>query len=156
MDVEQARLRVADIRAAGDAVSTGDLEAVWSALPAVRPEDILGSWKGYAVATGHRVEAMLKEAKWYGKNFKSISDVHPLICRDADGQLYSNIELGQGKATLRADAFRGETTACMVYDGRPIRDYFKQVDEHFLLGVMDGSDVLDEGRHFYFILERDN
>jgi hypothetical protein len=51
--------------------------------------------------------------------------------------------------------FRGESTATMVYDGRPVLDHFKRVDEGTLLGVMNGKGVLDDGRHYYFVLERD-
>ncbi|MFB6437761.1 DUF4334 domain-containing protein [Streptomyces sp. NPDC056411] len=155
MDAEQARARIAVIRSADGMSPADDLDELWAALPPVRPEDILGPWKGYAVATGHRVEGMLVEAQWHGKRFTSLSDVDPLICRDADGQLYSNFALGQGKATLQTGEFRGEKTAAMVYEGLPVRDFFKRIDEDALLGVMDGPETLDEGRHFYFVLERD-
>lgn len=45
----------------------------------------------------------------------------------------------------------------MVYDGKPIFDHFKRVDENTLMGIMNGKPeaVLDNGRHLYFLLERD-
>ncbi len=45
----------------------------------------------------------------------------------------------------------------MVYDGRPVLDHFKQVDPATLMGIMNGrpEQVLDDGRHYYFLLERD-
>lgn len=89
MDVEQARARLAAIRAAGSKVSTDELDQLWAASETVRPEDILGSWKGSAFVTGHRVEGMLEQANWHGKRFRSASDVQPLICRDAEGELCS-------------------------------------------------------------------
>ncbi|WP_329124708.1 DUF4334 domain-containing protein [Streptomyces sp. NBC_01465] len=46
-------------------------------------------------------------------------DVKPLMCRDADGDLY-----------------------------------FKKVDGATLMGIMNGKGVLDQGRHFYFVLDR--
>ncbi|MFD0163221.1 DUF4334 domain-containing protein [Streptomyces decoyicus] len=155
MDVEQARARLAAIRAAGSKVSTDELDQLWAALETVRPEEILGSWKGSAFVTGHRVEGMLDQANWHGKHFRSPSDVQPLICRDAEGELFSHVELGKGEASLWMVEFRGETTATMVYDGQPIFDHFKSIDADTLLGVMNGKGVLDEGRHFYFVLERD-
>lgn len=50
--------------------------------------------------------------------------------------------------------FRREATATMMYDGQPVLAHFKQVSDNTLLGVMNGKNALDEGRHFYFILER--
>lgn len=61
----------------------------------------------------------LSGVKWYGKSFDSLMDVKPLMCRDADGDLY-----------------------------------FKKVDGATLMGIMNGKGVLDQGRHFYFVLDR--
>jgi hypothetical protein len=157
MTHEQARARIAEIRAAGGQVSTAELDELWMALPTVRPEDILGDWKGSAFATGHPVETMLTTANWHGKKFESITEVHPLICRDDQGQLFSHTELGNGGgAGLWMVEFRGQSTATMVYDARPVLDHFKQIDAQTLLGVMNGKGVLDDrGNHFYFVLERD-
>ncbi|MGD3112896.1 DUF4334 domain-containing protein [Streptomyces sp. YGL11-2] len=156
MDIAQARTRITAIREAGGQATTDELDQLWAALETVRPEEILGSWKGSAFATGHPVESVLDGANWHGKNLESLDHVEPLICRDADGNLFSNTEAGQGDASLWMVEFRGETTATMVYDGRPILDHFKRVDDATLLGVMNGKGVLDpHGRHFYFLLERD-
>lgn len=157
MNHEQAHIRITEIRAAGGQVSTTELDELWAALPTVRPEEILGPWKGSAFATGHPVEAMLTAAAWHGKKFESVTEVHPLICRDDQGQLYSNVELGNGGgASLWTVEFRGQSTATMVYDARPILDHFKRIDAQTLLGVMNGKGVLDDqGNHFYFVLERE-
>jgi hypothetical protein len=48
----------------------------------------------------------------------------------------------------------GEATATMVYDGQPIPDHFKVIDDNALMGIMNGKAVLDNGRYFYFYLER--
>ncbi|MGW8377527.1 DUF4334 domain-containing protein [Streptomyces sp. ODS28] len=155
MDTQQARERISAIREAGGEAETGELDLIWAALDTVRPEEILGMWRGSAFSTGHRVEGMLGAAAWYGKHFHSPSRAEPMICRGEDGALYSNVELGKGEASLWPVEFRGEVTATMVYDGQPVLDHFKAVDADTLLGVMNGKGVLDEGRHFYFLLERD-
>ncbi|MGW1870628.1 DUF4334 domain-containing protein [Streptomyces mauvecolor] len=133
---------------------TSELEGLWAALETVRPEEILGTWKGSGIATGHRVESLLAQARWYGKTFHSVSRAEPLIYRDEQGALFSNAELAKGEASLWMVEFRGELTATMVYDGQPVLDHFKRVDGDTLLGVMNGKNVLDEGRQFCFILER--
>jgi len=57
--------------------------------------------------------------------------------------------------------FRGETTATMVYDGQPVFDHFKRVDENTLMGIMNGKTLpgtilaFPEGEPlFTFVLER--
>ncbi|GAB2869489.1 hypothetical protein GCM10027026_19830 [Myroides odoratimimus subsp. xuanwuensis] len=90
---------------------------------------------------------------WHGRWFDALDDVHPLVCRGEDGELFSNLPAGKGAASLGLLEFRGESTATMVYDGQPILDHFKRVDDRTLMGIMNGKDVLDGGRHYYFLLD---
>jgi hypothetical protein len=85
-------------------------------------------------------------------------DAKPLICRAADGSLYSDTKAGRGEASLWNIEFRGEVTATMVYDGMPVFDHFKQVDDGILMGVMNGKagGVSASGHLFYFGLERED
>lgn len=155
MNVAAAATRIAEIRAAGGETTAAELDDLWAALETVRPEEILGAWKGSEFVSGHLVEGRLAAAGWHGKTFNSLTDVQPLICRDADGNLFSNVELGKGEASLWMVEFRGESTATMVYDGQPVLDHFKKIDDRTLLGVMDGKGVLDGEDFYYFVLERD-
>ena len=54
-------------------------------------------------------------------------------------------------ARLRMLAFRGVSTATMVYDKQPINDAFRKLDENTVLGVMDmrGMD-----QYYFFLLRR--
>ena len=155
MDAARASARIAEIRSAGGRVTADELDLLWAALPPVRPEAILGSWRGSEFVSGHSFEGQLALARWYGKTFTSLTDVAPLVCRDDQGNLFANTQWAKGGASLWTVEFRGESTATMVYDGRPILDHFKRVDDGTLLGVMNGKGVLDDGRHYYFVLERD-
>lgn len=150
-----AHTRFTELRATDGRVDDADLDAVWAGLATLRPEEMLGRWHGGEFTTGHAINGMLDKAGWYGKTFTSRNDVQPLICRDADGKLYSNRELGKGEASLWAVEFRGEVTASMVYDGRPVIDHFKKVDDNTVMGVMNGKGGVIDGRHLYFWLERD-
>ncbi|MBT2509809.1 DUF4334 domain-containing protein [Streptomyces sp. ISL-98] len=158
MNIDEARARFRALRA-GDGAGSGkvdpdELDAIWVALETVRPGEILGSWQGSEFDTGHRMNGQLGAVRWYGKTFDALLDAKPLVCRDEAGELYSNVELGKGEASLWDVEFRGETTATMVYDGQPIFDHFKKVDDGTLMGIMNGKNVLDDGRHFYFVLDR--
>ncbi|GGL94100.1 hypothetical protein GCM10010129_42550 [Streptomyces fumigatiscleroticus] len=43
----------------------------------------------------------------------------------------------------------------MVYDGQPVLDHFKRVDDGTLMGIMNGKHVpADDGPFYYFVLER--
>ncbi|MDR6978327.1 hypothetical protein J2X68_005053 [Streptomyces sp. 3330] len=154
MDRLEARARFHELRKADDLVAAVELDEIWAALATARPEDILGGWKGGEFRTGHPLEGMLAEASWYGKTFAAVHDAKPLMCRNEAGELYSNIELGQGEASLWTVEFRGESTATMVYDGRPVLDHFKWVDDTTLMGIMNGKGIPAEGPFYYFFLER--
>ncbi|TQF66330.1 DUF4334 domain-containing protein [Rhodococcus spelaei] len=156
MNIDQARARFHELRVQQADVSPADLDAVWAALDTVGAAEILGTWRGDDFATGHRLHDKLVAGRWYGKQFDSVLDAKPLICRDEDGNLFSDIKAGNGEASLWNVEFRGEVTATMVYDGAPIFDHFKRVDADTLMGIMNGKPklVLDGGSHYYFLLER--
>lgn len=157
MGLDTAQARFDALRARRSGVSPQELDALWAELPTVRAEEILGYWLGAGFATGHRLNEALRTHRWHGKTFHSLTRAQPLVCRDVEGRLFSNVELGKGEASLWNVEFRGEVTATMVYDGQPILDHFKRVDDQTLLGIMNGTSelVLDQGEHFYFLLERD-
>ncbi|MDX2937795.1 DUF4334 domain-containing protein [Streptomyces ipomoeae] len=154
MDTVKARARFAELRAQEGQVSATELDEIWAALDTVRPEEILGEWKGDEFDTGHPANGQLQQVGWYGKTFVSPMDAKPLICRDENGELYSNTELGKGEASLWVVEFRGESTATMVYDGQPVFDHFKRVDDNTLMGIMNGKDIPADGPYYYFILDR--
>ncbi|MFI8288228.1 DUF4334 domain-containing protein [Streptomyces sp. NPDC085614] len=154
MDVREARDRFQELRQKDGPVDPAELDEIWAALDTVRPEDILGAWRGGEFRTGHPLDGALAKARWYGKTFVALHDAKPLICRDASGGLYSDRELGKGEASLWTVEFRGEPTATMVYDGQPVFDHFKQVDDTTLMGIMNVKGVPPEGPFFYFFLER--
>ncbi|MGW1465929.1 DUF4334 domain-containing protein [Streptomyces sp. NPDC002308] len=154
MNTLEARARFQELRERDGLVDPLELDSVWAVLDTVRPEEILGGWKGGEFRTGHPLDGMLAKAGWYGKSFVSVHDAKPLVCRNAAGELYSNLELGQGEASLWTVEFRGEATATMVYDGRPVFDHFKQVDGTTLMGIMNTKGIPAEGPFYYFFLER--
>ncbi|MFI6339033.1 DUF4334 domain-containing protein [Streptomyces sp. NPDC050535] len=154
MDMLDARARFQEFRNKDGMVAPAELDQIWAALAPTRPEEILGEWKGGEFRTGHPLEGMLAEANWYGKTFVTVHDAKPLMCRNETGELYSNRELGQGEASLWTVEFRGEPTATMVYDGRPVFDHFKWVDDTTLMGIMNAKGVPAEGPFYYFFLDR--
>ncbi|MFW0792638.1 DUF4334 domain-containing protein [Gordonia sp. CPCC 205515] len=150
----EAQQRFTELRAADGLVDDADLDAIWAGLTTLKPAELFGAWKGGEFVTGHAANGLLEKSGWYGKTFTSRTDVQPLICRDAEGTLFSNTKLGKGEASLWSIEFRGEVTASMVYDGQPVIDHFKRVDENTVMGIMNGTGGVVDGQHLYFYLER--
>jgi beta-xylosidase len=144
----------AALKARGGQIPDAELDEFWSSLEPATIADMIGEWKGGEFVTGHQMNGGLAKANWFGKTFASEGDVRPLVCLDDDGNKFSNVEMGKGEASLWLEEFRGEVTATMVYDGQPIHDHFKKIDDGAVMGIMNGKHVLDAGRYFYFYLER--
>jgi hypothetical protein len=58
----------------------------------------------------------------------------------------------QSTARLRLSAYRGQTSATMIYDHLPINDVFRQVDDNTVLGLMD---LKGSPQPFFFVLRRE-
>ena len=149
-----ARKKFTAFKERADAISDTELDDFWATLAPATIDGMIGEWKGGEFRTGHKMNGQLEKAGWFGKTFNSASDVQPLVCIDADGEKFSNKALSKGEASLWLEDFRGEVTATMVYDGQPVHDHFKKVDDGAVMGIMNGKGVLDNGRYYYFYLER--
>jgi Domain of unknown function (DUF4334)/GXWXG protein len=133
-------------------IPDAELDGFWATLEPATIDFMIGEWIGGEFDTDHRENGTLALINWFGKTFNSATDAKPLICLDADGNKYSNTENGEG--SLWMEEFRGEVTATMVFDGQPVHDHFKKIDENAVMGIMDGKNALDNGRYAYFYLER--
>lgn len=128
-------------------------------LEPVTIEEMLGIWQGGDFDTGHWGTPALKGMNWFGKQFKSAMDGHPLICYNQDGNLFSNMVM-KGASSLWMVDFRGKVSATMIYDGVAIFDHFRKVDDETVMGVMNGKKadsyppVVDNGHYYYFYLKR--
>jgi hypothetical protein len=152
--VELARKKFTEFKERSGDIADSELDEFWAELKPAAIEEMLGEWKGGEFQTGHKMNGQLEKAGWFGKTFTSVSDVQPLVCLDADGNKFSNVEMGKGEASLWLEDFRGEVTATMVYDGQPVHDHFKKIDDDAVMGIMNGKGVRDNGKYYYFYLER--
>jgi Domain of unknown function (DUF4334)/GXWXG protein len=153
-----ARQTFTELTARTDVIPDVALDAFWTTLEPASIDFMIGEWQGGEFHTGHRSNGFMKKLNWFGKTFVSASDAKPLVCLDADGNKFSNTEAMKGEASLWLEEFRGEVTASMVYDGAPIHDHFKKVDDNAVMGIMNGKGAIDVSsgspRHLYFYLER--
>lgn len=65
--------------------TTADALALFDAAPAVAPDDMLGTWRGAELPTGHPLDGLLAASGWWGKQFLDAESVHPLLFPTADG-----------------------------------------------------------------------
>lgn len=153
--MDLARKKFTEFKERSGDIGDSELDEFWAELQPATIDGMLGEWKGGEFQTGHKMNGQLEKVGWYGKTFKSVRDVQPLVCLDADGNKFSNVEMGKGEASLWLEDFRGEVTATMVYDGQPVHDHFKKIDDDAVMGIMNGKGVRDNGKYYYFYLERE-
>ncbi len=153
-----AQKTFADFVGRTEEISDTDLDAFWDTLEPTTIDFMIGEWQGGEFQTGHRANGFMKRLNWFGKTFVSAAEAKPLVCLDADGNKFSNTEAMNGEASLWLEEFRGEVTASMVYDGKPVHDHFKKVDDDTVLGIMNGKGAIDtssgDPRYLYFYLRR--
>lgn len=53
----------------------------YDSLPTTDLEQLLGTWCGTSLPTGHRLAGLMELLGWYGKRFGSTEVVHPLVFR---------------------------------------------------------------------------
>ncbi|KAJ5757597.1 uncharacterized protein N7511_006291 [Penicillium nucicola] len=52
---------------------------IFTELKPVHPDELIGEWDGYILATGHPFEEELETLNWFGNTFDSMDDVAPLM-----------------------------------------------------------------------------
>lgn len=151
---ELARKMFADLKDRTGLIEDSELDEFWATLEPATLDFMIGEWKGGEFNTGHRANGFMKRLDWFGKTFNSTTDAKPLVCLDADGDKFSDTEAMNGEASLWMEEFRGEVTATMVYDGKPVHDHFKKIDDDAVIGIMNGKGAVVDDRYLYFYLER--
>lgn len=154
MTDDLARKKFTGLKERTDRIPDAELDDFWASLEPASIAFMIGEWKSGEFDTGHRASGFMKRLNWFGKTFHSASDAKPLVCLDADGNKFSNTEAMNGEASLWMEEFRGEITASMVYDGKPVHDHFKKIDDNAVVGIMNGKGAVVDGRYLYFYLER--
>jgi hypothetical protein len=162
--------------------SREDALELFDSLEPVDIDFMIGRWKGEGYPTGHSHDGLLEAYHWYGKQFESSEDVHPLLFLNRRGEivrinpgamavagqqsapvsktlvrifqlLMPLLRTSKSRARLRMTEYRGKVSATMIYDQIPINDVFRKLDDNTVLGVMDNKDVKDP---FFFKLNREN
>lgn len=62
---------------------------VFDAAPAVGTDEMIGTWHGAELPTGHPLDGLLEASGWWGKQFVDGETVHPLLFPTGDGALWA-------------------------------------------------------------------
>ncbi|KAJ7608556.1 GXWXG protein-domain-containing protein [Roridomyces roridus] len=135
---------------ASEPTDADSVTALFDKLKPIPPSFLLGDWLGGHFPTlGHPVSQLIREIKWAGKHFHSEDDVDPIIVYDEQGKRVWSEEWGHAKLHGQVE-YRGVPSASMVYEAKPIMDYFRYVNEDVVAGIMESKDPnLLGGFHFY-------
>lgn len=123
---------------AGEA-SGAEALAAFDSLEGVTVEFMLGRWRAVGIRTGHPLDGVLEAYGWWGKEFVTATEVHPLLFRVAGGA-------GQGpsEASTRAHerdavetsrgsgATPGEPPRTAAASGRLVHSGLVSLDPRFL------------------------
>ncbi|KAJ7673531.1 hypothetical protein B0H17DRAFT_947161 [Mycena rosella] len=143
MRPEQAYL---DLIKAGGKTTEAAATELYDQLKSIDPSFLKGEWEGGDFDTGHPASQALKLINWVGKTFHNEEDVEPIIVRGEDGK--RTVLESYGRARIREIKFRGQVSAAMVYDDKPIIDHFRYVNEDTVAGMMDVKNA-PPGYHFH-------
>ena len=140
----------ANFRNSSQVISESELAEWWAALPSTPVHDMIGLWRGGLFDTGHPFNRRDAGHTWFGKDIRAVDDAFPTVCVNADQLRY----LAPVHGSMWTILFRGEPTASLIYDDRPVIDHFKTVDADTRLGVMNRPEDRKSDRWLYFWLER--
>jgi len=127
------------------AIDSERLMALYRQLEPVSLDFMLGTWHG-SLFNGQSGDG------WWGKNMISAGHVQPLLFQRPDGSVYSNEVWGL--AHLEFGSFDGlSETAMLVYNDKPLYDYFRRVSDQTVLGLTPAKVAKVD---FFFQLTRDH
>lgn len=66
-----------------------ELLAFYDSLPAAAVGQLTGSWRGYGIPAGHRLDGVLEALGWHGKRFAGPEEAYPLLFDDGRGGVVS-------------------------------------------------------------------
>jgi hypothetical protein len=126
-------------------VESERLMVLYRQLEPISLDFLLGTWHG-SLFNGQDGDG------WWGKNMISPELVQPLLFKREDGSVYSNEVWGLAHLELGTYDTLSET-ATLVYNDRPLYDYFRKVTEETIIGLTPAAAA---GTDFFFQLTRDH
>ncbi|EYE99410.1 DUF4334 domain-containing protein, partial [Aspergillus ruber CBS 135680] len=125
-----------------------DIKAAFDKIQPVKPDALIGEWKGGGLDTGHPAYAQFKGMNWLGKTFHSTKSVDPIVI-DKGGRRACDEDWGH--ARLRQIEFRGVQSTTMIYDNYPIIHHFRRVSNDLITGAMDTKSFGNVGTYYFYL-----
>ena len=68
--------------------TTEEALKLFDSLEPVNLDFMIGRWEGSGLHTNHPMDGFLETSNWYGKEFVSSEEVHPLLFLDSQSQIF--------------------------------------------------------------------
>ncbi|CDM30618.1 Domain of unknown function DUF4334 [Penicillium roqueforti FM164] len=127
-------------------VTGAKVNTVFHELKPLQPDDLIGEWDGYILATGHPFEHVLDTLNWFGNTFYSTDDVAPLmVARNGERVPFED----WGRASLREIKYHGVVSAALIYDERPMMVYYRAVKHNMVAGCIESKKW--QGKVYFYL-----
>ncbi|CAG8909117.1 unnamed protein product [Penicillium egyptiacum] len=126
--------------------TSGKIDTVFDGLKPLQPDDLIGEWNGYILATGHPFEEKLDTLNWFGNTFYSTDDVVPLVVAQNGERVPFE---DWGRASLREIKYHGVVSAALVYDERPMMVYYRAVQHNMVAGCIESKEW--QGKVYFYL-----
>jgi hypothetical protein len=117
------------------------LMTMYEQLEPVSNQFMIGQWHGGVFDSKRDI------GPFYGKRFNSENDVEPMLFKNEEGTIYTWKDLGA--AQLREVKYGGKVQATVIYDDRPLMDYFRKVSDDAVLGLGEYKNL---ERSFFWLI----
>lgn len=141
-EIISTQKKLADMVEKKEKASYNTIKEMFADLEPATNDFMIGQWRGGTFNDSG-------SENFYGKRFNSVEHCEPMLRTREDGTIY--VWPDWGEARLREVSFLGKVQSTVIYDDKPIMDYFRKINDNLVLGLGDwkGNPKL------YFWLQRD-
>lgn len=110
-------------------VDYATIKPLFLELEGTTNEFMFGQWRGGSFSGQTTI------TNFYGKRFNSPEHCEPMLRTDDEGNVYAWGDWGE--ARLREVGYWDKVQSAVIYDDRPLMDYFRKVNDDLVIGLGD-------------------
>ncbi len=110
-------------------VDYATIKPLFLELEGTTNEFMFGQWRGGSFSGQTTI------TNFYGKRFNSPEHCEPMLRTDDEGNVYAWGDWGE--ARLREVVYWDKVQSAVIYDDRPLMDYFRKVNDDLVIGLGD-------------------
>ncbi|WP_374525899.1 DUF4334 domain-containing protein [Sphingopyxis sp.] len=110
-------------------VDYATIKPLFLELEGTTNEFMFGQWRGGSFSGQTTI------SNFYGKRFNSPEHCEPMLRTNEAGEVYAWGDWGE--ARLREVGYWEKVQSAVIYDDRPLMDYFRKVNDDLVIGLGD-------------------